>query len=235
MNPVYFTSAIYLAALLLCLLALLGRGQHEKRIAKIESAFRWLSARSFLAVAILFLGVLLLRISLLPLFPMPTPGAHDEFSFLLLGDTIAHGRLANPTPPLYQSFETFHENMYPTYCSKYAPAQGFFFAFGQILGNPWIGVLVSASLLAALFFWGLRIWMPSRWAFLVALLAALKLCVASYWINSYWGDAVAASAGALALNGLGRILKRPDASGALTFAAGISILANSRPYEGLIF
>jgi len=235
MNPVFFTSAIYLLAFLLCLLALLRPNQHEPRITKLESAFGQFSARPFFATAALFLGVLLLRVALLPIFPVPTPGAHDEFSFLLLGDTITHGRLANPTPPLYQSFETFHENMYPTYCSKYAPAQGFFLAFGQILGNPWIGVLVSASLLAALFFWGLRIWMPSRWAFLAALLAALKLCVASYWINSYWGGAVAASAGALALGGLGRILKRPDASGALTFAAGISILANSRPYEGLIF
>src|SRR5262249_8857081 len=121
------------------------------------------------------------------------------------------------------------------YCSKYAPAQGFFLAFGQILGNPWIGVLLSASLLAALFFWGLRIWMPSRWAFLAALLAVLKLCVASYWINSYWGGAVAASAGALALGGLGRVLKRPSVSAALAFGAGIAILANSRPYEGLIF
>ena len=235
MNPVYLTSAVYLVAFLLCLLALLRPGQHEPRIAKIESALGRFSRRPFLAAAALFLGVLLLRVALLPVLPVPTPGAHDEFSFLLLGDTIAHGRLANPTPPLYQSFETFHENMYPTYCSKYAPAQGFFLAFGQILGNPWIGVLLSVSLLAAIFFWALRVWMPSRWAFLAALLVVLKLCVASYWVNSYWGGAVAASAGALALGGLGRILQRPSVGGALAFGAGIAILANSRPYEGLIF
>src|SRR5215475_14600282 len=212
MNPVFFTSAIYIFAFLLCLLALLRPSLHEPRIAKFESALGRFSGRPFLTVAALFLGVLFLRIALLPLFPVPTAAVHDEFSFLLLGDTIAHGRLANPTPPLYQSFETFHENMYPAYCSKYAPAQGFFLASGQILGNPWFGVLLSASLLAAIFFWALRVWMPSRWAFLAALLVALKLCVASYWINSYWGGAVAASAGALALGGLGRILKRPDAS-----------------------
>src|SRR5262249_48771117 len=157
------------------------------------------SARPLLAATTLFLGVLLLRVALLPVFPVPTPGAHDEFSFLLLADTIAHGRLANPTPPLYQSFETFHENMYPAYCSKYSPAQGFFRASGQLLGNPWIGVLLSASLMVAIFFWALRVWIPSRWALLAAVLAALKLCIASYWINSYWGGAVAASAGALAL------------------------------------
>src|SRR5262249_39820237 len=167
----------------LCLLALLRPNQHELRIAKFESALRKFSARPFLAVASLFLGVLLLRIALLPVFPVPTPGAHDEFSFLLLGDTIAHGRLANSTPPLYQSLETFHENMYPVYCSKYAPAQGFFLGFGEILGNPWIGVLLSAALMASIFFWALRVWIPSRWAFLAAVLVALRLCVASYWVN----------------------------------------------------
>src|SRR5215475_6453240 len=212
MNPAYFTTGLYLIALTVCLLALLSRGKYERAIGAIEQSFSRLAALPLLAGSTLFLAMIFLRVALLPLLPVPTPEIHDEYSFLLLGDTIAHGRLTNPTPPLYQSFETFHENMYPTYCSKYAPAQGFFLAFGEILGNPWIGVLFSGSLLAAIFFWALRIWMPSRWAFLAALLVALKLCVASYWINSYWGGAVAASAGALALGGLGRILKRPDAS-----------------------
>src|SRR5262249_9710242 len=139
MNPVFFTSAIYLLAFLLCLLALLRPNQHEPRITKLESAFGQFSARPFFVTAALFLGVLLLLLPFPQICPGPPPGAHHEFIFLLLGDTIIHARLANPTPPLYQSFETFHENMYPTYCSKYAPAQGFFLAFGQILGNPWIG------------------------------------------------------------------------------------------------
>ncbi len=118
MNPAYFTTSIYLLALAVCLLALLRRGRYERAIGAVERGFSALASRPLLATSVLFLGMILLRVALLPLLPVPTPEVHDEFSFLLLGDTIAHGRLTNPSPPLYQSFEPFHENMYPTYCSK---------------------------------------------------------------------------------------------------------------------
>ena len=114
MNPFYFTSGLYLAAVALCLLALAHRRSCEQFIARIESAFARFAARPFGSVALLFLGIFLLRAALLPILPVPTPEVHDEFSFLLLGDTITHGRLANLTPALWKSFETFHENMYPT-------------------------------------------------------------------------------------------------------------------------
>ena len=60
---------------------------------------------------------LLARVSLLPLYPVPTASVHDEFSYLLAGETFAAGRLTNPTPPLWVHFETFHELMRPTYMS----------------------------------------------------------------------------------------------------------------------
>jgi len=236
MNLVYFTSGFYLIAVALCLLALARRARYERFVSGFESRFTHFASRPFVSVATLFLTVFLLRAALLPLLPVPTPELHDEFSFLLLGDTIAHGRLANPTPPLYKSFETFHENMYPRYCSKYAPAQGFALAFGEKFGDPWIGVLLTCSLMIALFHWALRVWMPARWSLLAAILVGLKLGLTSYWMNSFWGGAVAALAGALAIGGLGRILKkRPSVGAALALGAGIALLANSRPYEGLIF
>jgi hypothetical protein len=235
MNPAYFTTSIYLLALSVCILALLKRGKYEHAIGAIERAFAALASRPLLATSALFLGMILLRAALLPLLPVPTPEIHDEFSFLLLGDTIAHGQLTNPTPPLYQSFETFHENMYPTYCSKYAPGMGFFLALGQKLGNPWIGVLFITALMVAVFFWSLRAWIPPRWSLLAAILVALKLGLTSYWMNSFWGGSLPAFAGALTLGGLGRILKRPSLGGAFALGAGIAILANTRPYEGMLF
>lgn len=235
MNPVYFTFGVYLAAVAVCLLALTRRGKYELAIRKIESTFSTTAARPIATTVALFLGVFLLRLALLPLLPVPTPEKHDEFSYLLLGDTLAHGRLTNPTHPLWRSFETFHVLFSPTYCSKYPPAQGLALAIGEKLGSPWLGVLLSVAAMVAFFYWALRAWMPACWAFLAAFLAGIKLCFTSYWVNSFWGGAPAAIGGALALGGLGRILHRPSFGGAIALGVGISILANSRPYEGAAF
>ena len=149
-----------------------------------------------------------IRILLLPLLPVPTPGIHDEFSYLLMADTFAHGRLTNPPHPMWLSFETFHVNWFPTYSSMYPPAQGAALALGQVLGSPWIGVLISAAGMCAAVYWMLCAWIPVRWAFLGGVLTSLKLGLVSYWMNSYWGGAVAAIGGALVLGSVARLLKR---------------------------
>jgi hypothetical protein len=107
-------------------------------------------------------------------------------------------------------------------------------ALGQVLsGTPAAGVWLSAGLVAAAITWMLLMWLPPRWAVLAAVFCTVQLSWLSYWSHSFWGGAVAASGGALALGAFRNLEQRPFAFGT-TLGAGLGILAISRPYEGAI-
>ncbi len=195
-----------------------------------------LARRKSVAVAVVGLSALLLRIAILPLCPIPLPFSPNDFSALLAADTFAHGRLTNPTPAMWTHFESIHIAMQPTYMSMYFPGEGLVMAAGKVLlGSPWYGILISCALMCAAICWMLQAWLPPAWALLGGGLAILRLGLFSYWINTYTGGAaIAALGGALVLGALPRLMKTARFRYGMLMAAGIVLLAATRPYEGLL-
>jgi hypothetical protein len=185
----------------------------------------------------IFLAVLpvALRLLLLPTHPIPTPDIYDEFSHLLVADTLLHFRLANPAHPLHQFFETFFVLQQPTYSSIYPPGQGLMLAFGRVLsGQAWTGVVLAVAALCSLSYWMLRAWTSPRWALAGGLLAVAEFGPLNTWMNSYWGGALPAAAGCLVFGALPRLHDTWRRRDAVLLGIGVGVHSMTRPFESAL-
>lgn len=227
-NPVGFGAGDYLELLLAVLLvaaALLWRP-------RLEASLRRLAERPVWSMVLLATLPVALRLALLPHHPVPFPNIYDEFSHLLVADTLRHFRLANPMHPLHQFFETFFVFQSPTYSSIYPLGQGLVMAFGWMMsGTPWTGVVLATAAFCSLCYWMLRGWTTPGWSLFGGLLAVIEFGPLSQWMNSYWGGAVAATAGCLVFGALPRLRDGSRRRDAVLLGAGLGVHLLTRPYE----
>ena len=222
------------AALLTAILWLVLR-RYPAASARIAARFKASAGKAPLYILAAMLIPITLRLAVLPWLPPPEPSVHDEFSHLLVADTLAAGRLANPPHPLWRHLETIYVLQQPTYSSTYPIGQGAILAVGKLLtGNPWTGVLLSVALMSGAVSWMLFGCLPSNWAAAGGLLAAVAYGLNPLWVNSYWGGAFCAFGGALLFGALCRLRRSPSYTMALVAGFGWSIVWLIRPFESLL-
>lgn len=208
-----------------------------KRLRPLGTAFGRLANHRAASIALCGILPVAVRLSLLGIYPVPEPSIHDEFSHLLLADTLVHGRLTNPPHPMWQHFESIHIIQQPTYNSMYPPGQGSFLALGiWLFHEPWVGVIISVGLMFAATCWMMQAWLPSKWALFGTLLAICAFGVTTIWMNSYLGGAVPGIGGALVLGAVRRLRQEAlhKVRQSIWLGIGVVVLMNTRPFEGMV-
>jgi hypothetical protein len=233
-NPIGFSTGDFIELALAAFLVILAVAWRT-RIVVYGEKFAQRSGWCMLVLAVLPVA---LRLAMLPWHPVPSPDVYDEFSHLLVADTLRHFRFANPPHALPQFFETFFVLQSPTYSSIYPIGQGLALAIGWTLfGTPWAGVLLSSAAFCSLCYWMLRGWTTPSWALLGGVLAVFEFGPLNQWTNSYWGGDYSAAAGCLVFGALPRLRgafgRERRTRDAALLGLGLALHLLSRPFESI--
>ncbi len=98
-NPIGFGASDFIELELAALLVLLIAAH-----AGLAGWARRLAVHTRWCMLVLAVLPIVLRLALLAHSAVPTPNGSDEFSHLLVADTLRHFRLANPPHPLHRFF-----------------------------------------------------------------------------------------------------------------------------------
>jgi hypothetical protein len=225
-NPIGFGAGDFIEFAIAVLLAgfVLAR-------ARWSAPMEWIAARPKWCMVALGLGPILLRLALLGHYPVPSGAGSDDFSYLLLADTLRHFRFANPVHPMHRFFEALFVVQEPSYASIYPLGQGIVLA---LFGHPWTGVLVATGAFCALCYWMLRGWTTPGWALVGGLLAVIQFGPLCSWTNSYWGGSVSAAAGCLVFGAAPRLRASGRTRDAVLLGIGLAAQLLTRPFEFLL-
>jgi hypothetical protein len=199
---------------------------------KCATPINRLASRTAWCMLILAALPVVLRLGLLHTSPIPTALGADDFSYLLLGDTLSHFRLTNATHPMHRFFETLFVLQEPSYSSIYPLGPGLALAFGKLVfRQPWAGIALSMAGFTSLCYWMLRAWTKPGWALLGGVLAVIQFGPLSHWMNTYWGGALAAAAGCLVFGAMPRLKRQWRTRDAILLGLGLAIHVLTRPFE----
>jgi hypothetical protein len=228
-NPIGFGAAdfVEIALALLLVWFALAWQRFADRVGRLASKTVW-------CMLILAALPVVLRLALLHTSPIPTALGADDFSYLLLGDTLSHFRLTNPTHPMHRFFETLFVLQEPSYSSIYPLGPGLALAFGKLVfRQPWAGIALSTAAFTSLCYWMLRAWTKPGWALLGGVLAVIQFGPLSHWMNTYWGGALAAAAGCLVFGSMPRLRDHWRTRDAILLGLGLAIHVLTRPFESI--
>lgn len=200
-NPLGFgvSDLLALGLTLLALIIIFGHAYLGNWFLKAAKRSAWCNAA-------LFLLPIVLRLALLSRAPVPVATTPEDFSSLLLSDTLLHARLENPPHALPEFFEAPLSIQRPSYRSTLPFWDGLLPATGQLLlRNPWAGILLGVGALSALSYWMLRGWTTPGWSLSGGVLVACALGPLCRWANDYWGGFISVLAACAILGALPRL------------------------------
>lgn len=121
------------------------------------------------------------------------PVVHDELAYVLQARIFAHGRWANPAPPLPAFFEQPHVLVEPRVAAKYFPGHSLLLALGALVGwLPLAPLLLQATVGALTFVLGRRL--APAWVALLAWSIWMLDPLVLYFGPSYFSESTTTAA-----------------------------------------
>ncbi|HEX4180764.1 MAG TPA: hypothetical protein VHY32_08235 [Caulobacteraceae bacterium] len=199
----------------------------------IERAITWIAARPVIAAASIALFVVGGRLLLIPFLGTAQPSAPDDGSIMLQAATYLTGHLGNAKLP--PDFESIYVVTSPSYASMYPVLRSLPLVVGALIGvGFWGGILLCMAALCVAVYLVLRAWIAPQFAYVAALVLAIRVGFFSFWVNMFYGPAFTALGGVLLIGAYAWIRRRPTLPRGALLGLSVMILMTTRPFEGML-